>query len=184
VSRLQIPTLVADRVQLEPLALSHSMGMFDLWRQAEVCEHSGAAFDSLGEQIPLPAASNRESDRLLQYWLARAQDGTGFRWAVVLSPGSEFVGAVGFNVLGPCAEYAYHFAPQHWGAGLATEASRLALSWCFSSGAESVEVFISADNTRSIRLAMRLGFEGPESGLEEPGRFVMSRDGVATSPAR
>jgi RimJ/RimL family protein N-acetyltransferase len=149
--------------------------MFELWRQAEVCEHAGPAFDSSGEQIGLPAGSRRESDRLLRYWLARARDETGFRWAVALSPRSDFIGAVGFNALGSCAEYAYHFVPRYWGAGLATEASRLALSWCFSSGAESVEAFISAANERSIRLAMRLGFEESEGRSGEPYRFVMSR---------
>jgi len=146
--------------------------MFELWRQPEVCEHSGTAVDSEGEEIRLPTSSPSDSDRLLQYWIERSRAGTGFRWAAVLEASSRFVGAVGFNSLGACSEYAYHFIPSYWGEGLASEASRIALSWAFSTGSESVEAFIEPLNRESLRLAERLGFERshqPESG---PARYV------------
>jgi len=149
--------------------------MFELWRQAEVCEHSGPAEDSNGLPITLPARARLESDRLLEYWLDRAQAGTGFRWAVLLAPKSTFIGAVGFNQLGARPEYAYHFDPRYWGTGLATEASRLALAMCFALGAEAVEAYISPENRRSIRLAERLGFSEVEAAPRKPSRFVIDR---------
>ena len=149
--------------------------MFDLWREAAVCEHSGPASDWDGQPIRLPAESPSESDRLLQYWLNRARAGTGFRWAAVLRGEPEFVGAVGFNALGSCSEYAYHFVPRYWGTGLASEASRLALSWSFSTGSESIEAFILAGNTRSIELAERLGFEEARGAQGRPPRYTLTR---------
>ena len=102
--------------------------MFALWSEATVCEYAGPSRDSTGCSIDLPARSRSESNRLLHYWIERAEAGTGFRWAVILNDNPEFAGAIGFNALGPCSEYAYHLVPRFWGAGLATEASRLALS--------------------------------------------------------
>lgn len=162
-SGLQIPLLEGRRVWLEPLAPVHSPGMFELWRAPEVCEYAGPAIDAAGEPIALPARTPRDSDRLLEFWLDRARAGSGFRWAVVLGAGRDFAGAVGFNALGACCEYAYHLVPRYQGAGLAAEASRLALAWCFANGAESVEAFIEPLNTRSLRLAERLGFAADAS---------------------
>ena len=167
---LEVPVLEGTRLRLEPLAVAHSEGMFELWRHPEVCELAGPAVDARGEPIVLPAPSRAESDRLLHYWLDRARAGTGFRWAA--QTGERFVGAVGFNALGSCAEYAYHLVPRHWGAGLATEASTLALAWAFERGAASAEVYIPPANHRSLRLARRLGFEPsgpPRAGAD---RFV------------
>jgi RimJ/RimL family protein N-acetyltransferase len=147
--------------------------MFELWRHAEVCEHSGPSVDSGGRTLELPASSRSESDRLIGFWLDREEAHTGFRWATLLRASDRFVGAVGFNSLGPCAEYAYHFVPSHWGMGLAREASELALSWALSSGSESVEVFIPDANTRSTRLALRLGFERSGCPREGAGRYVL-----------
>lgn len=165
-----------ERVRLEPLCSSHSIGMFDLWREPAVCEYSGLAFDSARRPIELPTRSRSESDRLLQYWLDRSRAGTGFRWAVIDLDSSEFIGAVGFNRLGARSEYAYHFIPRFWGMGLATEASRLALSWLFSRQSELVELFIEPDNAHSIRLAERLGFEALTRPTDELSRYVLTRE--------
>jgi hypothetical protein len=70
---LQIPTLSGERLRLEPLASSHTEGMFGLWREPAVCEYSGLAIDAKGRLLELPAASSATSDRLLEFWLDRAQ---------------------------------------------------------------------------------------------------------------
>jgi RimJ/RimL family protein N-acetyltransferase len=111
--------------------------MFALWREPAVCEYSGQAIDAKGRLLELPAASPATSDRLLEFCLDRAQMRTGFRWAAMLEEGSTFIGAVGFNSLGACVEYAYHFDPRYWGAGLAAEASLVALSWRSASASGS-----------------------------------------------
>jgi ribosomal-protein-alanine N-acetyltransferase len=150
--------------------------MFELWSQPEVCKHSGPAVDSSGRAIELPARAPSESDRLLEYWLDRARAGTGFRWAVVLQDRAEFVGAVGFNALGACCEYAYHLVPRFWGAGLASEASRIAADWAFSHGAESVEAFVEPANPRSVRLVERLGYRRIHQRPEGLTRYILTRE--------
>jgi ribosomal-protein-alanine N-acetyltransferase len=175
VAPLIVPVITLARVQIEPLSLSHSQGMFELWSQSRVCEYAGLASDSLGRSIRLPVGSVSESDRLLHFWLDRARAGTGFRWAVVLSETREFIGAVGFNSLGECSEYAYHFVPRWWGRGLAAEASRGALDWSLSHGSSSIEVFISPSNKKSIQLAEQLGFEPTSDLVDDSQRFILSQ---------
>jgi len=172
---LQIPTIESERIRLEPLSTAHSSGMFDLWREPAVCEYSGPSVDSAGDSIELPAESRTESDRLLRFWLDRAQVGTGFRWAAVRREDSAFLGAVGFNALGPSAEYAYHLVPKFWGSGFGSESSRLALSWAFSQGSDLIELFIERANAKSILLAERLGFERPTPPSSDPDRYVLTR---------
>lgn len=179
----RFPKLSSERLQLEPLAPAHSAGMFELWSEPLVCEHSGPATDSEGAPIELPAATTADSDRLLHFWIGRAEAGTGLRWAALRRDPFEFVGAVGFNVLGPQSEYAYHFVPRVWGEGLATEASQLALGWAFGAGATSVELFAEPENLRSIRLARRLGFVSSSEAPGELIRYVLAADQHAANAA-
>lgn len=174
-TRLNVPEIPLERVRLEPLSLSHSEGMFELWSEPRVCEHSGTAMDSLGHPIPLPAESASESDRLIRFWLDRAKLGTGFRWAVLLGGTGEFIGAVGFNTLGDCAEYAYHLIPRCWGCGFGAEASRGALDWSLGHGSTRIEVFVSPDNTRSIRLAESLGFAPTGDFVDDSRRYLLTQ---------
>jgi len=159
---------------LEPLSRLHAVGMFELWKEPEVCVYSGECLDAKGKPIFLPAASPAESDRLLQFWIDRSEAGTGFRWAAVSHDRSDFFGAVGFNSLGACAEYAYHFVPRYWGAGLAGEASRLAIDWAATEGTRSVEAFILPENVRSVQLAERLGFDPAGQGEDGTHRYLLN----------
>jgi ribosomal-protein-alanine N-acetyltransferase len=151
---LAIPVLRTERLRLEPLARAHSAGMFELWRAPEVCTYSGDAFDLQGEPIVLPAQSPEDSDNILEFFLHGAAEGTRFRWAVIAVEDNSFVGAVGFNSLGACSEYAYHFVPRYWRRGFALEASRAAFAWL---GQREVECFIEPGNVASIALARWLG---------------------------
>lgn len=157
---LHIPILRTERLVLEPLAPSHSRGMFALWSQELVCRHAGPAHDVHGAPIPLPAASAADSDRILDFFVRRAARGEGFRWAVIDAEDGGFVGAVGFNHLLPRGELAWHLCPSHWGQGLAAEAARAALDWFAAEGPGGpVQAFIDPANTASVKLAGRLGFE-------------------------
>ena len=82
---IQIPTLQTERLRLEPLAMSHSCGVFELWSDPNVCRYSGIVRDYAGEIIPMPAASREDSDRIIDFWIRAAEDGWGFRWAILMS---------------------------------------------------------------------------------------------------
>jgi len=166
---LHLPVLRTDRLALEPLSRAHSPRLFALWSQEPVCRHSGPAYDLQGDPIPLPVATPAHSDRILEFFLHRAAQGLGFRWAVIADDG--FIGAVGFNHLTPRAELAWHFHPDHWGRGYATEAARAALDWLAAEGpVGEVEAFIEPANAASIRLGKRLGLQK----ATETERWVMA----------
>lgn len=155
---LIIPTLRSARLIMTPLSLAHSPGMFDLWSREEVCRYSGPACDYERRPIELPAQAPADSDKIIDFFIRSAADGTRFRWALQTRAERVFVGAAGFNHLGPCAEYAYHLNPRFWGQGLMTEASLLAMAWlCARPGCTQVEAFIEPANLASARLAARLG---------------------------
>lgn len=147
--------------------------MFELWREPKVSEYAGPSLDATGRPIEMPVREHADSDRLLDYWLQRAKAGTGFRWAVRQRTTGEFLGAVGFNAVGSEAEYAYHFAPRHWGHGFAREASQLAIAWAFETGAQSIDAFVERANARSIALVERLGFAAVPGGDAELERFQL-----------
>jgi ribosomal-protein-alanine N-acetyltransferase len=154
---LQIPTLATERLKLEPLSLLHSSGMFDMWRHSAVQEYSGIAEDKDRREINMPAKTREDSDRLIGFWLKAAQDGWGFRWAIILAKEEAFVGHIGFNSLSTCAEIAYHLNPEYWGKGFMTEAANAAIEWRRDNGATEIEAFIDPENAGSIALALRLG---------------------------
>jgi ribosomal-protein-alanine N-acetyltransferase len=177
--RLDIPTLSTDRLILEPLTLTHSAGMFAMWRDPEVCRYSGPGFDLAGRPIRLPAETPDDSDKIIVFFLKGAADGERFRWAMLRREDRAFVGAIGFNRLGACAGLAYHLHPTFWGQGLAFEAAGLALAWLRARpDAVEVEAYVEPANTASVRLAERLGLRATgetEAGVAD--RYLMALAG-------
>jgi RimJ/RimL family protein N-acetyltransferase len=81
-------------------------------------------------------------------------------FALELAADRQFVGFAG--ILHPAdwpeAELAYSLAQPYWGRGLAVEAARAARDWAFAQhGFSRLASFILPENTRSIRVAARLG---------------------------
>lgn len=105
----------------------------------------------------------------------RAMTGAGFwgvlgigLWAVEQQSDGETIGHVGFfdfqrdmqpSVAGE-PEMGWIFSPKAQGKGLASEAGRAALQWLDATiGPLPVPAIIDLENTPSMRLAERLGFE-------------------------
>jgi len=171
---MDVPTLRSERLLLEPLGFGHSLGMFALWSNSDVCRYSGPITDSNGHPIAAPVENLVDSDKIVDYWLRASEAGTGFRWALVEHDTAAFVGTVGFNTLGKCCEYAYHLHPSAWGCGLMSEATQVALGWASSwEPCVEVEAFIDRDNERSIALALRCGFEWCARKSDGTDRYVI-----------
>ena len=170
---LTIPTLRSARLVMTPLSLVHSPGMFDLWSREEVCRYSGPACDYEFQPIELPARTPADSDKIIDFFVRSAADGTRFRWALQTQADQAFVGIAGFNQLGPCSEYAYHLHPGFWGQGLMSEASLLALDWLRGwPGCTQVEAFIEPANLASVRLATRLGLQPTGEVCDGAARYA------------
>lgn len=175
---LAIPTLSTQRLILEPLAPTHSAGMFATFSREEVTRYSGPASDLDGAPIRLPAQVAADSDKIIAFFLKGAADGERFRWAVRLLADGAFVGAIGFNRLGACPEIAYHLHPDAWGRGLMGEAAAAALDWLRTRpDAQEVAAFIEPQNDASVRFAQRLGMRatGETFGPAVRYRMALSR---------
>lgn len=171
--KLDIPELITLRLCLTPLSMEHSIGMFELWKQAAVQEYSGPANDELGKEIHLPAKSKSDSDQLIRFWVSAAASGWGFRWAILLAgENSTFVGHIGFNSLGVCSEIAYHLNPEYWGKGIMLEAAMSAIEWIRSRGSSQIEAYINPMNVRSIALAENLGMAATGALSEGSERYL------------
>ena len=173
----EFPELSTKRLRLEPFARRHSDGLFALWSNPEVCRHSGEAHDWDGRPIELPARRPVDSDKILDFFIRRAAEGSGIRWAVISKDESQCIGAAGLNSVAPTAELAYHFHPDHWGFGYASEACAAVVEWCrLNLPGVSLDAFIEAENLASIRLAERLGFE--QTSASRDGARHYARDPV------
>lgn len=174
---LVIEEIQTERLRLTILSFDHSEPMFRLWSHPEVCRYSGTVTDYDRNEIPMPAATPRDSDKIIDFWEQAAADGWGFRWAILLRSNDQFVGHVGFNSLGEVSEIAYHLHPDNWGQGLMSEAVGAAIAWAQASMPETVlEAFVEPANLSSVRLVHRLGFsatgrisEGAECFQLRPG---------------
>jgi RimJ/RimL family protein N-acetyltransferase len=109
-------------------------------------------------------------------WMLR---GAGW-WAVELCASGTAVGAVGafFREGWPEMELGWNTFRAYWGQGIATEAATEVIRYAFDARKESrVTALIDALNTRSIRVATRLGmtFEHDVDFFGKPtGRYALA----------
>lgn len=122
-----------------------------------------------------PAAAERDrSERLLERFLAwsRERPRRNFQLAVVERNKEHLIGCCGLRTQGlpvGCAEYGIEISPESWGAGLATEASRLLLEFGFGRLAlTEVRCVSVTQNLRLARLAKGLGFAALAARSGEP----------------
>ena len=84
-------------------------------------------------------------------------------WAIILKQTGDAIGFINYHhreVQNQRLEIGYILARSFWGHGLASEAVSVMLDHCFEElEVNRVEALIDPDNTASLRLARRLGFE-------------------------
>lgn len=87
------------------------------------------------------------------------RDGFG-RWACVLKTSGEIIGFAGLKRLADLNEVdvAFWLLPEHWGAGLATEAGHATLAYGFEHlGLRQIIGLVDPQNLGSIRVLEKLG---------------------------
>lgn len=84
-------------------------------------------------------------------------------WGIRLRELNRVIGSVslfGWDRYHRRAQIGYDMAKEHWGQGLAYEAIRAVLQFAFEHmDLNRIEIWTSAANARSLRLARRLGFQ-------------------------
>ena len=97
-------------------------------------------------------------------------------WAVEVIGGAPFIGFIGLSVPSfaapfmPCVELGYRLAFDHWKCGYATEGSRAALRFGFSTlGLSEIVALTTVRNERSRRVMERLGMtRNPADDFDHP----------------
>jgi RimJ/RimL family protein N-acetyltransferase len=129
--------------------------VFDIYRQWEVSRWLGS--------VPKAMDYLEQAQALVKRWgeLNELEPIAG-RWAVERKDDGVVAGTV---ILVPLAdgegefEVGWHFHPDAWGQGLASESAAAALQWGFAHGLREIFAVVRPDNTRSLAVCRRLGME-------------------------
>lgn len=135
-----------------------------LWRDEDLEPFAALNADPRVRQFFPSIQTHQESAQSVQIIRNHfEQRGFGL-WAVDVTGGAPFIGFIGLAVpsfeapFTPCVELGYRLAFEHWGRGYATEGSRAALAFGFSTvGLSEIVAMAAAGNERSRRVMERLG---------------------------
>lgn len=129
--------------------------LFDTYSRWEVARWLGATPKVLESRAQAPGVVDR--------WHARSQPDERYGvWAVQVRETGVIAGTV---LLVPLPngdgeiEVGWHFHPDSWGHGYATEAARGAVERAFAAGLEEVYAVVRPDNERSLAVCRRLGMQ-------------------------
>ena len=139
-------------IRLVPLAESHLAAVAEMSQDADVLRYT---------RVPDPVPPGWEREWLDFYDEGR-REGTREAFAVVDADDGSFLGvglAFGIDREGRQLELGYVVAPHARGRGVATRTVELLTEWAFSElGALRIELWISAGNDASKRVAERAGY--------------------------
>jgi RimJ/RimL family protein N-acetyltransferase len=126
--------------------------VLDIYRRWEVSRWLGSD--------PKPMESVKQARTLVERWSALNHESPiAGRWAVERKHDGVLVGTL---ILVPLPdgdgeyEVGWHFHPDSWGQGLATESARGGLAWAFSHGLTEVFAVVRPDNVKSLAVCRRL----------------------------
>ena len=152
-----MPKLVfeTERCRVRDWRDSEAERALDLYRRWEVARWLGA--------VPQAMTDIEQAKRMIEQWgSANAEHEVAGRWAVERKADGVVAGTV---LLVPLPdgdgefEVGWHFHPDSWGQGLATESARGALAHGFGRGLAEVLAVVRPDNAASIAVCRRLGME-------------------------
>jgi RimJ/RimL family protein N-acetyltransferase len=142
-----------ERLEVGPWTHDDAERVFDMYSRWEVARWLGATPRALVEPDEAHAAIDR--------WASRSIGDDRFGvWAVRLRETGLAVGTVLLVPLpgdGGEVEVGWHFHPDSWGHGYATEAARGAIARGFAGGLAEIFAVVRPDNRRSLAVCRRLG---------------------------
>jgi len=136
------------------------------WRDEDLEPFAALNADPETMRFFVSPQSRAESDALAERSRRQIEEQGWGLWAVEVVDTVPFIGFVGlarpsFEAhFTPAVEVGWRLAREHWGHGYATEAARAARAWAYEErGVERLISLIDPRNTRSIRVADKLGAE-------------------------
>ena len=160
------PVFATQRLDVRPWSHDDVDRMYDVYRRWEVSRWLGAT--------PRVVESVEAMHGSVDRWAARSEREPYGIWAVVpretgIPAGTvllvPFTDADGVDL--PDVEVGWHFHPDAWGNGYATESGRGALERAWAAGLTQVYAVVHPGNDRSVAVTRRLGM----SALGRTDRF-------------
>lgn len=148
--------LASPRLILRPYSPGDAAFVRGLYSRPEVQRYLGDGTQRVRTMIEARAKINAWNERYLAepaqgLWAVCRKDGT-ITGSLLLKPIPDSVTAVERDT-----EIGWHFHPDHWGHGYATEAARVVLDHAFACGLERVVAVTNPANTASQAVCLRLG---------------------------
>lgn len=151
-----------ERLFLRKITLDDKENMFRLHSDPDVQKYTGEPVVESIEEI-----ENAIQTRINDY----EKYGYG-RWATVLKNGMQFVGWAGLAYLPEFDEIdlGYRFLPEHWGTGIATEASQAILTYGFGElKLKKIIAIAMKENKASIKVMEKVGMKFDKFAPYETG---------------
>ncbi len=152
----RVTVFSTPRLDISPWTLESSdvERVFDIYSRWEVAQWLGAQ--------PRALSAIEEAGAAVQRWASRCVGYQGI-WAVRVRSTGAVAGTVLLVPLpnpdpsDPPVEVGWHFHPDSWGQGYATEAARGALDHGFAHGLREIFAVVRPDNEPSLAVCRRLG---------------------------
>jgi [ribosomal protein S5]-alanine N-acetyltransferase len=173
---MPLPTLRTPRLTLRPWELDDIDTLHALWTRPEVRRY-------LWDDVVI--SRTRAEETVRDTLDTASREGIGGWVAIDIATGAlaGFVGLIRREPGDP--ELIYGLAPEWWGRGMATEASRAVLAYAFGPlSCERVTAAMDVPNAASVRVMERLGMRFTHRGLLnglDTLFYEMRRDEFATA---
>jgi len=148
--------LETERTLLRPWKESEADRVFDIYARWEVSKWLGSE--------PKVMESREEAEKAIARFKGRSDEGDGYGfWAVERKSDGVVAGT---QLLVPLkggergeVEIGWHFHPDSWGAGLATESATAVRDYGWRLGLPEIHAVVFAGNDASMAVCRRLGME-------------------------
>lgn len=147
---MEVPLLISDRLELRPLNLSFCTQKYVDWmNDPEVYKY-------------LETGGDYTTVKLRDY-LADVEKKNILFWAIVIRESDQHIGNIKIDPIHPIhglGEYGIMMGEKsEWGKGYAYEASKLAITYCFSEGKlRKINLGVAENNASAVNLYKKLGF--------------------------
>lgn len=127
--------------------------LYSRWDVHRYLGHEPRIMAGADEAQTLIERLRSRNDPVLGYWAVEAAGTTTVVGTVIL----QRIRRSGTDGPSEEVEIGWHFHPDAWGRGYATEAARLVMQHAFESGTTRIIAVAHPDNTASLRVCLRLG---------------------------
>ena len=145
--------LETENLILKPLEMSDKEFIFKQFSDPDVTRY-------LVDDEPLTRIE--EAEEMIVFYTV-TEPHTRNRWVIIRKSDTVPIGTCGYHIWNKkdnTCEIGYDLSPAYWGKGYMTEALRRAITMGFEDmGLNRIQAFVDVRNTKSVNLALRLGFK-------------------------